>query len=80
MLRMLSLVLVGCSSSAVAQAPPAPPAPVEPSAAVEAAPEANVAPEEPKRKKVCRQFEVVGSALGGQVCTMKPIRAPKPKN
>ena len=88
MLRMLSLVLLGSSSIAVAQvqpAPPAPPAPpaapAEPAPAVDPAPavEAEAAVEEPKMKKVCRQVEVVGSAVGRSVCTMKPIRAPKPK-
>ena len=49
--------------------------------ATEAAPadEAELPPEEPKMKRVCRQVEVVGSAIGRTVCTMKPIRAPKPK-
>lgn len=85
MLRMLSLVLLGSSSIAIAQvqpAPPAPPAaPAEPAPAVDPAPavEAEAAVEEPKMKKVCRQVEVVGSAVGRSVCTMKPIRAPKPK-
>ena len=84
MLRMMSLVLLGCSSIALAQVPPSQPAPAEPAAPVQSAPSAelapieDVAPEEPKMKKVCRQVEVVGSAIGRSVCTMKPIRAPKP--
>jgi hypothetical protein len=60
---------------------------VEAAPAAEAAPapepapatEAELPPEEPKMKRVCRQVEVVGSAIGRTVCTMKPVRAPKPK-
>lgn len=89
MLRMISLVLLGCSSIALAQVPSSQPAPAEPAAPVQSAPLAelapvedvpaeDVAPEEPKMKKVCRQVEVVGSAIGRSVCIMKPIRAPKP--
>ena len=84
MLRMISLVLLGCSSIALAQVPSSQPAPAEPAAPVQSTPPAelapveDVAPEEPKMKKVCRQVEVVGSAIGRSVCTMKPIRSPKP--
>lgn len=82
MLRMLSLAVLGSSSMALAQVPP--PAPAEPvekvAAPSEPAPPAEeVAPEEPKMKRVCRSVEVVGSAVGRTVCTMKPIRAPRPK-
>ena len=79
MLRMLSLVLLGCSSIAIAQAPPADSPPAEPTPTAEPAPPAEEPPpEEPKMKKVCRSVEVVGSAVGRTVCTMKPVRSPKP--
>lgn len=67
MLRLLSLVTLGFSSIALAQLPPAPPpAPAEPTPE-SALPAEEAAPEEPKMKKVCRQVEVVGSAVGRSV-------------
>ncbi|MEO7411253.1 MAG: hypothetical protein ABIU10_08040 [Sphingomicrobium sp.] len=85
---MLSLILLVSPTLALAQAPPAlpaEPAPAETEAvaepAAEPAPpaEAELPPEEPPMKKVCRTVEVVGSAIGRTVCTMKPVRASKPK-
>ncbi len=95
MLRMLALVVLGNSSIAMAQVPPAEPTPAETAASAEAIPPSEPAEaaeptepaepaepaeveEAPKMKKVCRSVEVVGSAIGRTVCTMKPIR-PKPK-
>ena len=67
---------------------PEPTPATEPAPAAEAAPaaepappaEAELPPEEPPMKKVCRRVEVVGSAIGRTVCTLKPVRAPKPKS
>ena len=82
MLRILLLVLLVSPATALAQVPPAPPSPPvsesAPPADVAPPAEVEIAPEEPKMKKVCRQVEVVGSAIGRSVCTLKPIRAPKP--
>jgi len=76
--------LVGLSlmSSAAAIAQPAAPEPTEAPVPVEVAeaPEAPEAPktpqltEAPKMKKVCRTYEVVGSAIPKTTCTMRPVK------
>ena len=83
MFRIVSTLLVGWSSLALAQNSPAPPAPppalqLQSVAAAEPAPEPEAVPAEPKMRKVCHTVEVVGSSIPRSICTMKPVRTPKP--
>ena len=92
MLRFLVGLSLMSAAAAIAQpATPAPantPVPVEGSAApapvetpagadVAEAPSAPQESEAPKMKKVCRTYEVVGSAIGKTVCTMRKVKPDK---
>ena len=92
MLRVLVGLTLLCTTAAIAQ--PAPPTsartPVAAAVAetpeapqvtdVSETPEAQESSEAPKMKKVCRTYEVVGSAIGKTVCTMKPVKPSKKAN
>lgn len=86
MLRYLAGLSLMSSALAIAQ--PAAPDPTQaPVAAEVAAPapapepaEAAEVAEAPKMKKVCRMVEVVGSAIGKTICTMKPVKPSKGAN